>query len=67
MQYLVLYIKTGNDGTVTTDINVYENRQLAEIQYYTTLATSVTSPLPKRAVVLMNNEGNIIMHSKYPY
>lgn len=67
--YIVLEIKTveheGGYAVVTSNTQ-HSTRQSAESQYYTKLAAAANpdNPNPKRAVVLMTNEG-FVLDSKY--
>ena len=67
--YIVMEIKTveheGGYAVVTSNTQ-HSTRQSAESQYYTKLAAAANpdNPNPKRAVVLMTNEG-FVLDSKY--
>ena len=68
--YIVLDIKTveheGGYAVVTSNTQ-HTKRQSADSQYYTKLASAANpdNPNPKRAVVLMTNEGFVLEYKCY--
>ena len=68
--YIVMEIKTVESGgghAVITSNTQHSTRQSAESQYYSRLAAAANpdNPNPKRAVVLMTNEGFTLDYKCY--
>ena len=60
MTYIVMEIQTNTNGTVGTLVNAYTDRNLAEQQYHTVLASAAVSSLPAHAAVLLTWDGRLI-------
>ena len=65
MKYLVNEIQTSASGTISTLNYSYDDRNAAESQYHTILASAAISELPAHAAVLMTSEGMTLMHAVY--
>ena len=65
MQYLVLELQTGTDGSVAHIINKYSTLAEAEQNYFDTMSFVCVSSLPCHGVMLLTNEGEVLKAGFY--
>lgn len=65
MKYLVIEIQTQADGQVGNIVTAYDDRNTAESAYHSILASAAVSSLPCHAAMIVTNEANVIMGSRY--
>ena len=54
-------------STVSTLVNVYEDRNSAESKYHQVLSAAAISSVPKHSAVLMNEIGDTIKKDSYTH
>lgn len=67
MSYVIIEIQTNSDGTIGVLTFTNNNRYEAEAVYHEKLAFAARSTLPKHAVVLTDNTGNLINYQCYEH
>lgn len=65
MNYIVIEIQTNSDGTVGNLVTAFTDRNRAEQQYHTVLASAAVSALPSHAAVMLTNDGIQLAHACY--
>ena len=65
MTYLVIELQTAADGTVAYIVSTYVDRNAAESQFHTILASAAVSQVPTHTAVLITNKGQVIKRETY--
>ena len=62
---IVIEIQTSADGTVGNLVYSYDNLADAQAKFYSICAVAVKSSLPLHSVVLLTNDGTMVMSESF--
>ena len=65
--YILLETQSYANGTVSTLVNTYEDRDTAENKYHLILAAAAVSELPRHSAFMLSDEGYIIKSECYTH
>ena len=67
MQYIVIEIQTGAQGTVSCVVNSYGTEAEALNKYYTVLSFAVISSVPIHSCSMLTEEGKELRHDCFKH
>lgn len=67
MTYIVMELQTNNGVTSIVTPSSYTDRNQAESQFHSILATAAVSSVEEHAVVMLTNDGRIVRNECYKH
>lgn len=65
--YIVIEIQTNADGTVSTIVTQWNDRNQAESKFHNILAYAAASELPVHSAVILTNDGLLLKNESYTH
>lgn len=67
MTYIVIELQTTATGEVAHILNVFTDRNNAEMKYHQILAAAAVSAIPTHAAVMLTSDGREVKHEAYTH
>ena len=67
MKYILVEVQTNADGTVGNIVTAYDDRDTAESNWHLKMSYAKVSTLPVHSVVLITNEGHMLLNGTHKH